>query len=162
MTIDINQVLVLALFVNGREVVFSCIKAKVLWAQKCHWTVGSFLITHVPPDYCRINEWLFSTFFGIILPDVAEVCHHQALVGVNCCASSSSRACIVVNEQNGLILRHLKSNIHLTEELTSKKSSCYTTIIPRAFELPEVGLGKQITWFAAKHCIAVLVFCVDE
>mmetsp|Transcript_31553 Transcript_31553/g.60255 ORF Transcript_31553/g.60255 Transcript_31553/m.60255 type:complete len:303 (+) Transcript_31553:803-1711(+) len=136
MPIHVNQVFVLALFVNGRKVMLPGIETEILRPQEGHGTFGRFLITHVPSHDCRIDERFFSSLFGVVLPYVTEVGYHEALVGFDCSSTSCGG--------------------------TSEKCRGDTSIVPTSFELSEIFFRKQITGFAGEYRIPILVLRMHE
>lgn len=110
MPVGINQILILALFINGRKVMLSRIEPKIRWSQECHWTIGCFFIAHVPSHDCSIQEWLIASFLWIVLPDITEMCYHQALVIVNRSSSASSSTCCWMQQNEDNLERCISVN----------------------------------------------------
>mmetsp|Transcript_1128 Transcript_1128/g.2261 ORF Transcript_1128/g.2261 Transcript_1128/m.2261 type:complete len:368 (+) Transcript_1128:953-2056(+) len=131
MTIHIDQILVLGLFVNWSEVLPTCCKLKVFGAQKGHGSIRYLLVSQIPTDNCSIHKRLFTALFRIILPLVREVCYLDTLVIID--GRSPASGC------------------------PAEKGCGHSVVVPSPFKLSKVGFSKEITGIS-KDRVSFTVF----
>mmetsp|Transcript_4048 Transcript_4048/g.9025 ORF Transcript_4048/g.9025 Transcript_4048/m.9025 type:complete len:303 (+) Transcript_4048:664-1572(+) len=136
MSIHIHQILILALRINGRKVMFSRIETEIVGSQKGHGSVGDLFVAHVPSDDGGVEEGDVSSLFGIVFPNVAEVGYHESLVVVDAGSSSGGGS--------------------------AKKRRRNPLVIPSPLELPKILLRKQIPRLPIEHRIPVLILPVHK
>jgi hypothetical protein len=117
--VDVHQVLVLALLVDGGEVVPAGGEVELLGAQEGHGRVDRLLVPEVPPHNGGVQVGLVSALVGVVLPQVAQVRHLEPLVVVNGGPPAGGGP--------------------------AKERGGDPPFVPPPLELAKVGLGEQIT-----------------
>ena len=83
MPIDIDQILVFGLFVDGCEMVTSGCKCKVFGSKESHWMSRFLFVSQIPPNNSCIQKRFFATLLFIILPFMRKMSHLEALIVIN-------------------------------------------------------------------------------
>mmetsp|Transcript_41892 Transcript_41892/g.127024 ORF Transcript_41892/g.127024 Transcript_41892/m.127024 type:complete len:208 (-) Transcript_41892:1113-1736(-) len=134
--VDVNEVLVLGLLINGREVMLSRREGKVFLSQKSHGTVSNLLVAKIPTDDLSVEERFVPALLRVVFPFVAQVSHHDALVIVYRRPSPCRRP--------------------------AEEGRRDTVLVPAPFELAKVGLREEVARLPIKDSVALSILSVHK
>ena len=91
MTVYVDQVLVLGLLIDWREMVPAGSKGEVRRSQKRHGTIGNLLVSKIPTNNGSIQVRFVATLYRIVFPVVTECRNFEALIVLGSCSATSRR-----------------------------------------------------------------------